>query len=247
MVRNRFSSVFHACLCGIVIKFTDTSRNGISHMFKWFLAPHLSMVAFTAGDFTNYGAPKEIAAFANWISSLPHKFKVVIAGNHEYSMDLARKSFHQSSWDDDANNLTPTLAEAVSLLKSSCIYLEDSMTEILGLKIYGNPLSVGMGAFGVARGSKLLKEKVSAIPSEIDILITHGPPAGKLALDRFSRDMGDEELRSRVLGIKPMLHVFGHIHESYGTVCEDGIHFVNAAIVDRAAPVIIDLVPSHIA
>ena len=36
-----------------------------------------------AGDLTNVGKAMEIAEAGEWLRSLPHKHKVVIAGNHE--------------------------------------------------------------------------------------------------------------------------------------------------------------------
>ena len=40
-----------------------------------------------AGDFTRCGNLKEVREFNTWIGTLPHKYKVVIAGNHELSFD----------------------------------------------------------------------------------------------------------------------------------------------------------------
>jgi len=41
--------------------------------------------------------------------------------------------------------------------------------------------------------------------------------------------------------VKPMVHLFGHIHEGYGTDIDDNILFVNAANVDRNKPIVIDI------
>ncbi|XP_070528242.1 UPF0046 protein C25E10.12 isoform X5 [Cardiocondyla obscurior] len=40
-----------------------------------------------AGDFTKCGSLQEVIEFNNWIGNLPHKHKIVIAGNHELSFD----------------------------------------------------------------------------------------------------------------------------------------------------------------
>lgn len=40
-----------------------------------------------AGDFTKCGQLQEVVEFNNWIGALPHKHKIVIAGNHELSFD----------------------------------------------------------------------------------------------------------------------------------------------------------------
>lgn len=40
-----------------------------------------------AGDFTNWGGKDDVKQFNSWLESLPHKHKIVIAGNHEISFD----------------------------------------------------------------------------------------------------------------------------------------------------------------
>lgn len=40
-------------------------------------------VLIHAGDFTCGGSLKEVAGFANWFAGLPHKHKVLVAGNHD--------------------------------------------------------------------------------------------------------------------------------------------------------------------
>jgi Icc-related predicted phosphoesterase len=58
---------------------------------------------------------------------------------------------------------------------------------------------------------------------------------------------GCEKLRDRIKALSFLrLHVFGHIHEGYGTATRGGVQYVNAAICDRSyrpvnAPVVVDL------
>jgi len=42
-----------------------------------------------AGDFTRCGSISEVREFNTWLNKLPHKHKIVIAGNHELSFDPA--------------------------------------------------------------------------------------------------------------------------------------------------------------
>ena len=44
-------------------------------------------VLIHAGDFSHCGLPHEVEAFNDWLGSLPHKHKIVIAGNHEITFD----------------------------------------------------------------------------------------------------------------------------------------------------------------
>jgi hypothetical protein len=45
-------------------------------------------VLLHAGDFTDLGSIPEIIAFNDWLGTLPHKHKVVIAGNRDLAMDV---------------------------------------------------------------------------------------------------------------------------------------------------------------
>jgi Icc-related predicted phosphoesterase len=70
------------------------------------------------------------------------------------------------------------------------------------------------------------------IPSETDVLITHGPPYG--ILDRIpgrTGNSGCRELLKAVERIKPRIHVFGHIHAGYGIHQGPDTTFVNAALL----------------
>jgi Icc-related predicted phosphoesterase len=82
-----------------------------------------------------------------------------------------------------------------------------------------------------------------SITSDIDILITHGPPKGILdvTLDIESREpthVGSRSLRLQVLDrIKPQIHAFGHIHDekaivNFGSVVREGVQFINCSCCD---------------
>ncbi len=188
-----------------------------------------------SGDATITGTVEEIKLFNVWFSSLPHKHKIFVAGNHD--------------WLFERNNEL-----ARTLLDTKIIYLQDSECEIEGLKIYGSPWQPRFydWAFNLMRGPELA-EKWKLIPNDIDILITHGPP--NCILDEVPREWGIdytgcEELRKRVDEIawfgKLKLHIFGHIHCGYGIRKVDGITFVNASNCDEQyhptqPPIVIDI------
>ncbi len=175
-----------------------------------------------SGDATTTGTVDEIVLFNNWFVSLPHKYKIFVAGNHD--------------WLFETNNRF-----ARNLFDKSIIYLQDSSVEIEGLKIYGSPFQPRFfdWAFNLMRGAELA-EKWKLIPDDIDILITHGPPNGildEVPRRDFIENAGCEELRKRVeqLRLKNLkLHVFGHIHCGYGTTEKFGVKFVNASTCDES-------------
>lgn len=187
-----------------------------------------------AGDATVTGSIPEIEAFNDWFANLPHKHKVLIAGNHD--------------WLFETNNLY-----ARKLLSDKIIYLQDSFTVIERLKIYGSPWQPRFfdWAFNLMRGTELA-EKWKLIPDDTDILITHGPPNGildEVPRKFFVENTGCEELIKKVeelAGKNLKLHVFGHIHCGYGTTDKFGVKFVNASNCDESyeptqPPIVVDL------
>lgn len=163
-----------------------------------------------AGDATMRGTPAQIAAFDRWLAGQSHAHKVVIAGNHDWAFER-----------------TPALAR--SLLQHAT-YLEDTLVTVEGLRIWGSPWQPWFcdWAFNLPRGPALAA-KWAMIPEGIDVLVTHGPPAG--VLDRTSRGehVGCEDLLAALQRVRPRAHVFGHIHEAYGTLEQHGCRFVNAS------------------
>lgn len=168
-----------------------------------------------AGDITGMGTRTEVLNFTYWFSQLPHKHKVFIAGNHDFL-------FEQE----------PSIAK--SDFTNGVVYLENSLAEIDGITIYGSPYTPEFynWAFMKKRGSEIQKVW-DLIPSKIDVLVTHGPPHSILDQNIYGQNTGCEELLKKVLEIKPRVHVFGHIHESYGMSEISGTKFFNASILDE--------------
>ncbi len=188
-------------------------------------------VLIHAGDATERGTIEEIVRFNRWFAGFPHWHKIFVAGNHD--------------WLFETNN-----DFARNLLDASIHYLQDSFVEIENLKIYGAPWQPRFfdWAFNLNRGAELA-EKWRLIPNNVDVLITHGPPFG--ILDEVARGIlventGCEDLKKRVVEIRPKLHVFGHIHCGYGRIEKFGVQFINAANCNESyeptnAPVIVDV------
>lgn len=179
-----------------------------------------------AGDFTVLSKrPWMYRAFNVWLGELPHRYKIVIPGNHDYLLEEPR----------ERNAIT------------NAVLLVDSGVEVEGLKIWGSPVTpLYGGAFGKSRAEDR-KRHWARIPAGLDILITHGPPLGILDHGPGSeRHEGCPELREAVFKAKPRVHVFGHVHAGYGTLRTPDTIFVNASLLgDRGSldrePIVIDL------
>lgn len=216
----------------ILISDTHSRHDGLK-------IPECDVLVF-AGDMCNvflashYTAYDQIRSFGNFMRLVPAKRKVVIAGNHDLLFEK-------------------DLGQALECLGPGIDYLQDSGIEIDGIHFWGSPWQPEFAlAFNLKRGPAI-KEKWDLIPSNTDVLITHGPPLGRQ--DKTyggGGGAGCGNLRDAVRRIHPLLHVFGHIHEAYGVTETDQTVFVNASLVNydyqiTKSPVQIDLdVPNKV-
>jgi Icc-related predicted phosphoesterase len=169
-----------------------------------------------AGDFSGRGRPEEVAAFMRWFSQQPHRHKICIAGNHDFMAERDPKAFR-------------------ALIPDHVVYLEDSGVTLEGLRFWGSPITPWFfdWAFNRHRGAEI-RPHWALIPKDTDILITHGPPYRILdVLAHDGRPVGCLDLLETVTTIKPKVHVFGHIHEAYGQLEQDGTAYLNASVLDE--------------
>ena len=172
-----------------------------------------------AGDWTCYGQREHAEDFNDWLGTLPHTHKIVVNGNHESN----------SMWKRD----TPAILSNATFLcqTSTCVSIRGKEVKIFGTNFFW-PTAYSPHPF------------LSQIPSDVDILVTHGPP-----FELADKGKGCEYLQKKCLalaygGVKGLtieeerpsvggklrLVVCGHIHYAYGV--DDslpGITVVNAA------------------
>jgi Icc-related predicted phosphoesterase len=164
-----------------------------------------------AGDFSCMS--RSLAAFKDfnrWLGELPHAVKVVIPGNNDYTLE------------DPTSRYLITNAEL----------LINKGTDAFGLHIWGSPTTpLYGGAFGMSSEQDRVS-LYSQVPPDTDILITHGPPFGILDWSEWDdQHQGCKALRDAVGRVGPRIHIFGHIHDCYGTAKAGGTLFVNAALL----------------
>lgn len=184
------------------------------------------------GDFTSVGYEHEIESFVNWFEKLDFKYKILIAGNHEITLDY---EFYEQNW----KNFHKKKANTEKIKKmieenENFIYLKDNFVIVEGIKIYGSPytLDSNLGWAFPLFGDHDANEKWSQIPNDIDILVTHTPPEG--ILDFYQKHLGCDILLVHVVDrIKPIFHCFGHIHSCSGIIEKNNITFVNASVLDE--------------
>ncbi|WP_193074581.1 metallophosphatase domain-containing protein [Pseudomonas sp. FME51] len=202
-----------------------------THSLHWGI-PHIpdGDVLIHAGDSLGQGTLGNIEDLNNWLGTLPHRYKIVIAGNHDWAFQD-----------------TPELARETL---SNAIYLEDSGVEIEGVRFWGSPWTPAFmdWAFMLDRGQPL-HDAWALIPEATDVLITHGPPQGfgdMVDIDMVCRNVGCRDLLERIDELSLKAVVFGHIHEGYGLYQRGHTKLVNASTCTERyepynPPVILDL------
>lgn len=150
------------------------------------------------GDFTNMGREDEIDSFLLWYSNIPCKHKILIAGNHDLSLE-----YHNAEFKQKCHILGIT-------------YLYNESVTINEIKIYGTPHIPMFYDWAFMNSEKQLREIYSKIPDDTNVLLTHGPALW--ILDEVPRGhVGSEALLEQFARLKQLkYHIFGHIHEDGG-------------------------------
>lgn len=191
------------------------------------LCPNLEIpecdVLIHAGDGTMGGSESEMGEFLNWFEAHPGKHKLYVPGNHDFCLDVGGGYWSGSD---------PTI-------------LTDNGIEIDGTKFWGSPWQSNLPGWAFHKSPKEISEKWDLIPRDTDVLITHVPPYGLGDTVVGGKKVGCATLRRRTKELDLKLHVFGHIHEGYGSYNEG--RSINVSICDERysnqfnKPVVIEL------
>lgn len=201
-------------------------------------------VAIHCGDLTMTGKLEEHRRTVDLLKSLPAKLKIVIPGNHDLTLDRNFCADHaflygwsrphtQQDLDLALDMYTNHEAQAAGikyLVEGLHSFTLDNGTRFT---IYASAYTPEFcdWAFPYPRSvdrfnsdtatcripDRLQDEDNTAAHSNIDIMVTHGPPWGILDTTLEGQPVGCEHLRRAILRSRPLLHCFGHIHEARGT------------------------------
>ncbi|KAK3359910.1 hypothetical protein B0T25DRAFT_114304 [Lasiosphaeria hispida] len=165
-----------------------------------------------------------------WLEKADFEAKIVIAGNHDITLDKDfysqhGRQFHNKESQDSSRCISLLSSPAVTYLchSSATIRLGDTSDPGTEFTVFGSPYSprVGLWAFGYDRpdatmgtpGTKLW----DAIPPNTDILITHTPPYTHCDRGPLTDvSLGCEILQKTLWRVRPRLHICGHIHPGRG-------------------------------
>jgi predicted phosphohydrolase len=193
--------------------------------------PVVPDVSIFSGDLSSAGERWQVEDFLEWFAQRPAEHHILIAGNHDLSFDPYRGS---------NNGDTPLwLKDALKEFESSGsnYYLENSGIVIDKVLFWGSPITPWFygeyWAFNKHRSENEIGAIWKQIPAATDVLITHGPPYGKRDRTIINPQLvGCEYLLRRIREVKPLLNLFGHIHEGYGHEQDEHSHYFNGSILD---------------
>ena len=170
---------------------------------------------------------------------------VFIAGNHDVTLDLAyyerrgARRFHTSGGREAED---PRKAkEVVTNAWPHARYLEDAGLRLGGLHFWGFPSQPAFCDWAFNDSRAELVPKWAAVPSDVDVLLSHGPAqlhgdgcdkSARLGPGSVSHEGDGAQLAEILSGrLKPAVAIAGHIHEGRGATTHAGCKtlFVNAS------------------
>jgi len=145
----------------------------------------------------------EVFDFLEWYMAVPVEHKLYVAGNHDTSIE--KRLITKENFSD-----------------RGITYLEHEEVTINGFKIFGSPYTPTFGECSFMKSRQTINRVWDAMPTDINILVTHGPAKGVRDLteerDGELKQCGDSALMKWIFKHRPEAHLFGHIHDM------DGIH-----------------------
>ena len=185
-------------------------------------------VVIHCGDLTHGSKLDEFSEAIKLLKDLKSPLKLAIAGNHDFTMDIA-------AFMEKVSEATPPLDPALVAKEygtpgearkmfddaegAGIVFLDEGIHQFrlnngALLKVYASPYTPSFGAWGFQYRPE--RGHCFSIEDETDVAITHGPPRGILDFTRRRERAGCPQLFAAVAQARPRVHCFGHIHEGWG-------------------------------
>lgn len=206
--------------------FSDTHGKHSRELAKYINDADADIVIFT-GDFVeDRFSEVSYTNFFQWFSTIKAT-KIMIAGNHDFL--LSERTFTK-----------PQLLDEYGIH-----YLENEALEIEGIKFFGSPIVVKRLLNKRTTHAVFYKQREDVnetfwdfIPSDTNVLLTHGPAFGIGDSARGNTPTGCIHLLNKLGTLKDLkVHAFGHIHEAHGLYYMQELDWkfvaINSSIVDQ--------------
>lgn len=194
-------------------------------------------VLLHCGDLTQVGGVSSFKKALRMLGGIEAELKLVIAGNHDLELDKAyweaQRDYEGNPEDPEDHDLAIEIMTGPLAREAGVTFLREG-THFFNLKngssfkIYVSPYTPAFGDWAFAyepNEDRFNKQNLTAgcrtstaanpIPYDASIVMTHGPPKGILDLCPQG-NVGCDNLLRAIQRVKPLMHCFGHIHESSG-------------------------------
>jgi hypothetical protein len=154
-------------------------------------------VLIHAGDLLRGGRLSELREAVAWLHAQPHRHKIFVAGNHDWcfvrELDAARE-----------------------LLGPDIVYLEDSGVVLEGVRFWGSPWQpeYNQWAFNLPRANHWPRSGVD--PRHYRRADYSWTAARRRNVSGMEEREGAPICERRSSRVRPVLHLFGHIHQDGG-------------------------------
>lgn len=170
----------------------------------------------------------EARAFFEWYSHLNIPNKIFTPGNHSTAIERGL--------------VRPEQYPEIT-------FLIHEQTVIDGRVVFGSPYTPKYFEWAYMRAREDLDVVWQSIPSDVDILVTHGPPKGIMDVTRDHETrqpihVGSKSLMRHVTQrIKPSIHGFGHIHDeprirNFGVAQHSPTTFINCSCCNQTGQLV---------
>lgn len=213
------------------------------------------------GDFSQSGGLDELRSFVTFIKTLNYRYFVMIAGNHDFCFENSERVAAEKMCNDmgiiylNDSGVTiedlrfwgspyqPTYNDTtLRRLLFPEEFLDVPFQSIINENIAGKEVKRPWfrdWAFNRDRGDAIEKHW-KLIPKDSDVILIHGPPYGILDKVHGGSSIGCRDQIEYIKKIKPLIHAFGHIHESAGKIKIKDTIYINACNLMRDSLVVND-------
>ncbi|PVI04331.1 ser/Thr protein phosphatase family protein [Periconia macrospinosa] len=189
-------------------------------------------VAIHCGDMTEESKLDEYRTAVKMLKGIDAPLKLIIAGNHDFSLDEKVFQTHLSETRDRINddqllkNTFGNVGDAKAILEADdakqagIIFLDEGVHHFdldngAHLTVYASPYTSSKST-GWGFQYNPDQEHEWNISQGVDLVMTHSPPRGILDYTTSRSRAGIQTLFEEIARVKPKVHCFGHIHEAWG-------------------------------